>query len=308
MFKSFLKLAAFILIGTITHSYALDVTKEAEWQDLQRQLVKKFIKNNVNENKSDLLKLINNELNMSDLLRFGMISRLQGAKCFTQEEVDTLWLHKDQHFFQDILIEYLTGLIIGDDIVRRYQIIDNSIKVTHLSYGQKSKKPSFLYSKIEIRNKLKELCHDFFLRFTTETNSKNQYLQRIIEMILTERTIVKIKQRLADKHTLYLAQTFELSVAFEYAMKWFDLYLKKDKERLIFERKLLSLPSKILILVGLSSLDENDLKTYSKTLAAFTLAVAKNKHKKNNLDYLVDFLIKNKQAQAFEPFLSSSSK
>jgi hypothetical protein len=307
MFKNFLKLGMFI--GIITSSYAFNLTEEAKWQDIQRKFIKKFIKNDFATIKDDFLKLINNELNIQDVLRLGIISRLQGTEFLTQAEIDTLWLNKGKRFFQDILVEYLSGLIIGNEIVKRYKTIDLQTETNSLSdVSKKTEKLCFVYSKAKIFKKIKELCHDFLLRFTTDTNNKNQYLQRIIEMITSEQTTIEIEKKLQSNSTLYTARAFDLSIAFEYAMKWFDTYLNTDKERIIFEHKLLSLQSKILILIGLFSLNENDPKTYSKTLAAFTLAAAKNKHKKINLDYLVDFLIKNKQTQAFEPFLFSSSK
>ncbi|MDR1907721.1 MAG: hypothetical protein LBQ43_02550 [Holosporales bacterium] len=314
----------------VNGSPSMDFKAELKWQSIQRPFIEQYVKQKLSQTTETLLILIKEAQNKDDLFRIGILSCLWENKCITQIEVDTLWMKSGALFFDNITA-YLAGKLVGAQILKLYKKIDaNDSEVyntkindqtrsfgttkgkqsivarpSNIATGQRTiskqlnNHSAFQYTTDVILKKIKMLCGVLYCSLADDP--QNQYLRRIITMVTSARAISCVKSLLDDKKSVYVAESFKIAVSSEFALKWLDAYVTSEKGRNIVEQKLMTLSAETLILAGQRALNGDN--AYPKALAAYTLAATKGASKESGLNELVNFLINNRQTQAFEPFL-----
>ncbi|MDR0631574.1 MAG: hypothetical protein LBF66_03345 [Holosporales bacterium] len=296
---------------------AIDWQREVKRQGVIRQIVAKIA------NREDVLNevqaLLKAAKSKDDIFLAGMLSgslvfneagetkknvaRTAIPPSLTSFEIDMLWMKGSSDFLDNVAI-YLAGKLLSFQIFSKCLNIDDDSTENRgrTQRGSEQERAPNRCSSID-EKELKDICLELY--YNLASDPENRYLKHILSKITSKRTISNINKWLTDPTNISASQAFCIIVESEYALKWLNAYIASPNKRAIYERMLTSLEPESLQLAALRAL--NGPNAYPKALAAYTFAGAKEKKARDELGEFVEFLIKNRQAQAFEVFCPPSS-
>jgi hypothetical protein len=320
MKKRCISIALLVLSFCEDAECAANLQNEVKRQGIIRKLIEKFIKHD--KIKDEIHALLKNANEKEDLFIAGMlsgslifeedgeskqsVSTINSTPCLTQFEVDTLWM-KGSSGFMDNLAVYISGKLFGFRIFSKYFFIeakgvDKILGSIARSSDTQTADDVYLGLAVD-RKYLKDICKELYT--TLASDPENRYLSFVISKVISNQTNSSVNKQLADDANIAEAKALNIAVESEYALMWLDAYIANSNEREKYEHKLKMLKPEALRLAALRALNRSGA-AYPKALAAYTLASTKEQGLCSELNALVEFLIKNKQAQAFEVFLQKN--
>lgn len=222
----------------------------------------------------------------AELFRLGLLSGLSLAP-LQQAEVDALVLRNQGTELARDLAIYIAGRFASEQAAMAY--LHLQARTLTQGGGQLG-----ALTAAYVQSKVAEVVAH------ARAHSENPYFQKIASALSEETLAFEAQEILAQEGSLQVVQAFAGLLAAEFAVKWLQAYVA-ERNPVEWEPLLQALPADVVALAGQLALARS--KDRASLLAAYTLAVSKNKAWAEPLNALVQDLIEKCSADVFEAFL-----
>lgn len=280
-----------LILSSVGQSALPDWTSEIEWQKFQRSFFEKTRKDaKLGQLKSTPSSAIDthflNRLRQGGddctFLRLGLLSSLWGGT-LQSEEMSALWLSDTPNMRQNVF-SYLAGKFVGHQLIQYYATLEQTPTVM----------PAHLFDLTQQR---------FRALVGLKTADSSGYAQNFIASLLSSsETFKALQKRLMQEDVRRHARAFEVAYASQLIPSWIQRYIKAKThaQRSHFEKLLLCLPSKILLL---SARQFRLSQHLPEAVVSYALVASKSQKTRQECDDFIGQLIVEKKAETFEQLL-----